>query len=199
MVGTYLSAMGSQVLLTDLPTLVENAIDCNLAHNEKITASISNANDSPTNIENECPQWLAPDEIRIGKGWAATASLDWTRPVKEQLTTEQSSSIEFIVASDVVFLVSMLNSLFDTVDSIFCEASNNNPSFILSFQRRDAKEGEESSLFTTVKGVLSAVEDRGWVCECLAWRPVAVRKEESNGAVTDAESEVFVFEIKPKS
>lgn len=194
-VGTYLSAIGSQVLLTDLPTLVENAIDCNLARNEKITALISNENkDTPAN---KCPQWLAPDGIQIGKGWASTASLDWAQPLNEQLTTEQSSTIDFVVASDVVFLVSMLHSLFNTVESIF--ASNNNPSFILSFQRRDAKEGEESSSFTTVKGVISAVEDRGWICECLAWRPVAVRKEESNGTVTDAESEVFVFEIKPKS
>lgn len=195
-VGTYLSAIGSQVLLTDLPTLVENAIDCNLARNEKITALISNTNtDTPAKT---CPQWL-PDGVQMGNGWAATFSLDWTQPLNEQLTTEQSSAIDFVVASDVVFLVSMLNSLFDTVDSIFKASSNNNPSFILSFQRRDAKEGEESSSFTTVKGVMSAVEDRGWICECLAWRPVAVRKEESDGTVTDAKSEVFVFEIKPKS
>ena len=196
MVGTYLSAIGSQVLLTDLPTLVENAIDCSLARNEKITALISNEN---TDTPAKCPQWLAPYGIKIGNGWAATSPLDWTQPLNEQLTIEQSSAIDFVVASDVVFLVSMLKSLFDTVESIFKASSNNNPSFILSFQRRDAKEGEESSSFTTVKGVISAVEDRGWICECLAWRPVAVKKEESNGTVTDDESEVFVFEIKPKS
>mmetsp|Transcript_2142 Transcript_2142/g.4576 ORF Transcript_2142/g.4576 Transcript_2142/m.4576 type:complete len:325 (-) Transcript_2142:26-1000(-) len=191
-VGTYLSAIGSQVLLTDLPTLVENAIDCNLVRNETITSSEST---SLTN-ENACPSWLAPDGVRIGKGWANATPIDWLRPLDEQLTKEQSSSIDFIIASDVVFLVSMLNSLFNTVESIFRASSSNKPSFILSFQRRDAKDGEESETFTTVKGVFAAVEERGWSLDCLAWRPVTV-KIETNGIVADDESEVFVFEIKP--
>jgi hypothetical protein len=90
----------------------------------------------------------------------------------------------------------MLSSLLSTVQSIFKASSRNNPSLILSFQRRDAKDGEGSVAFTTVNGVIDAVKDRGWSIECLAWRPVTVRKE-SDGAVTDDESEVFLFEIKP--
>ena len=192
-VGIYLTSMGAQVLLTDLPTLVENAVDSNLARNEKMITSISqtlSAND------NTCPSWLGGNRIRIGKGWASTASLDWTRPVNEQLTTEQSSAVDYIIASDVVFLASMLKSLLNTVDSIFKTSASNNPSFILSFQRRDAQEGEDSSSFTTVKGVIKAIEDRGWSIDCLAWRPVKVRKE-TDGKVTDDESEVYVFEVKP--
>mmetsp|Transcript_32897 Transcript_32897/g.59331 ORF Transcript_32897/g.59331 Transcript_32897/m.59331 type:complete len:327 (+) Transcript_32897:111-1091(+) len=191
-VGTYLSAIGSQVLLTDLPTLVENAIDCNLLRNKKIPASIPILSSD----ENACPSWLAPDGMRIGKGWANSTSLDWTFPLDEQLTKDQSSSIDFIIASDVVFLASMLTSLLNTVQSLFNASSSNNPSFILSFQRRDAKDGEESATFTTVNGVIAAVEKRGWSLDCLAWRPVTVRKE-ADGAVIDDESEVFVFEIKP--
>lgn len=170
-VGTYLAAIGSQVLLTDLPTLVSNAIDGNLLRNEKPSISISTAI-----IEDECPSWLAPDGVRIGaSGWAFAHPLDWMRPLDEQLTKGQTTNIDFIIASDVVFLVSMLNALLNTVESIF-QASHNNPSFILSFQRRDAKDGEESATFTTVKGVMLAVEDRGWSIDCLAWRPVTVRK-----------------------
>lgn len=192
-VGTYLSAMGSQVLLTDLPTLVENSIDCNLIRNKKTTTS-----SKPTAETNEisCPTWLAPDGIRIGKGWANATPIDWLHPLDGQLTTEQSSSVDFIIASDVVFLVSMLNALLETVESIFQASSSNNPSFILSFQRRDAKDGEGSGTFTSVNGVFAAVEKRGWTLDCLAWRPVTV-KLETNGIVTDDESEVFVFEIKP--
>lgn len=193
-VGTYLGAIGSQILITDLPTLVENAIDCNLLRNKKIMRSLTDSSlgkDTTT-----CPSWLGSDGIRIGKGWANSASLDWMCPLDEQLTEEQSSSIDFIIASDVVFLVSMMSSLFKTVESLFEASASNNPSFILSFQRRDAKEGEESETFTTVNGVLAAVKARGWGLTCLAWKPVAVKKE-TNGVVTDDESEVFLFEIKP--
>ena len=185
-VGTYLSSIGAEVLLTDLPTLVENAIDNNLARNA--TAQT----DGKT-----CPSWLAPaDGIPIGKGWASSASLDWTCPLDEQLTRQQSS-VDFIVASDVVFLSSMLNSLLKTVESIF-QSSSNDPKFILSFQRRDAQDGKESSLFTTVDGVIEAIKVRGWKIDCLAWRPVSVSREASDGKVSDVETEVFVFEISWK-
>jgi len=188
-VGTYLSVIGSHVLLTDLPTLVENAIDCNLLRNQTL-ASMPN----DTSDEDICPSWLAPDGVRIGKGWANCASLDWTIPLDEQLTEDQSASVDFIIASDVVFLTSMLTSLLHVVQSIFEASSSNDTSFILSFQRRDAKDGEESTSFTTVDGVISAVEERGWSLDCLAWRPVTVKKE-TDGVVTDDTSEVFVFEI----
>ena len=181
-VGTYLSSIGAEVLLTDLSTLVENAIDNNLARN-----ATTQTDDNPH------PSWLAPsDGVPIGKGWAASASLDWTCRLDEQLTIQQSS-VDFIIASDVVFLSSMLNSLLKTVESIFQSSSGS--SFILSFQRRDAKDGAESSLFTTVDGVIDAIKTRGWKIDCLAWRPVIVSREASDGNVSDVETEVFVFEI----
>ena len=191
-VGTYLSAIGAQVLVTDLTTLVENAIDCNLLRNKKLAKSIS----AETGDDGGCPSWLGADTMKIGRGWANSTPLDWTIPLDEQLTEEQSSSIDLIVASDVVFLASMLNSLLKTVDSLFQASASNNPSFILSFQRRDAIDGEESVQFTTVKGVIAAVKDRGWKLNCLAWRPVTVMKE-YGGVIKEEQSEVFVFEIKP--
>lgn len=193
-VGTYLSSVGSHVLLTDLPTLVENAIDTNLKRNERILFnSFNNDNDK------SCPSWLANGR-KIGKGWAGSTPLDWTKPIIQQLSEEQATTIDIIIASDVVFLASMMNSLFDTVEAIFQASKNNKPSFILSFQKRDATDGKDSAAFTTVNGVLSAVKDRGWSIQCLSWRTVAVRKEDySNGAVKDDQSEVFVFEIKDAS
>ena len=64
---------------------------------------------------------------------------------------------------------------------------------------RDAKDGTGSIAFTTVDGVIAAVKERGWTIECLAWRTVAVRKEDESGSVKDDRSEVFVFEIKDGS
>ena len=192
-VGTYLAAIGAHALVTDLPTLVENAIRGNLLRNKNITESSSLKSDD----ENRCPLFLLPHGLRIGKGWAESTPLDWTCPLAEQLSNAQSRSIDFIVASDVVFLVSMLNSLLDTVESLFSASSSNNPSFILSFQRRDSEDGEASASFTTVNRVLLEVIKRGWSIECLAWRPVTVSKETKEGGVIKVFSEVFVFEIKP--
>lgn len=198
-VGTYLSAIGSQVLVTDLPTLVENAIDSNLHRNKNIIDSMTTTSTSSSTIENNasCPTWLGADGIRVGNGWAAATPLDWTQPLHEQLTHEQTSTIEFIVASDVIFLASMLNSLLNTVNLLFQASASNNPSFILSFQRRDANDGEESVAFTTVSGFVAEIHRRGWSLDCLAWRPVTVRKETKDGLVVNEESEVFVFEITP--
>jgi hypothetical protein len=174
------------VLLTDLPTLVDNAIDDNLQRNATI---------QPENGQS-APAWLGRSAFRIGKGWASSASLDWTLPIQDQLSSEQCKSVDIIIASDVVFLVSMLQSLLDTVASLFEESAANNPSFILSFQRRDSQDGEESTSFTTVNRVICEVKKRGWNMDCLAWRPVTVLKERDSEVVKE-ESQVFIFEIRP--
>ena len=211
-VGTYLAARGSRVLVTDLPTLVEEAAGVNLERNGRRIAPLSTktmtaVDSSPGDDDgNTCPRWLGPGQTRIGKGWAAAAPLDWTRPLDGQLTPEAASSVEFVVASDVVFLSSMLNALFDTVGSIFEASASVGPTLVLCFQRRDAAEddrddgggggGGAGGAFTTTTGVISAAERRGWSVDCLAWRPVTVRKE-TGGIVVDDESEVFLLEIRP--
>lgn len=189
-VGTYLAGCGADVLVTDLPTLVENAIDDNLERNKN----------GPDQIESSCnskpPLWLGSDSHRIGQGWAKSVPLDWTIPILQQLTPSQCQSIDIIIASDVVFLVSMLESLLDTVASLFETSFHNNPSFILSFQRRDSRDGDDSTSFTTVNRVIREVKKRGWSMDCLAWRPVNVLKEKGVNVVKD-ESQVFVFEVRP--
>lgn len=185
-VGTYLAACGGNILVTDLPTLVENAIDDNLQRNAACS----------TDAVEIAPSWLGSNSQRIGKGWANSAPLDWTVQIQEQLSEEQCQSIDFIIASDVVFLVSMLQSLLSTVASLFEASTTNNPSFILSFQRRDSQDGEDSTSFTTVNRVIREVKERGWSMDCLAWRPVNVLKERG-GTVVKEESQVFVFEIRP--
>jgi predicted nicotinamide N-methyase len=184
-IGTYLAAMGANVMLTDLPTLVENAIDGNIMRNKGILSN-----------DIQCPRWLKPNGVPIGKGWASSTPLDWTIPVEDQLTKEQLASIDFIVASDVVFLVEMLNSLLNTVSDLFKASEGNCPTFILSFQRRDAIDGKKRSAFTTVDSILEYVKQRGWAIECLTWRYVTIRRDTDEGLI-QGKTEVYVFEIKP--
>lgn len=184
--------------MTDLSALVDEAIDVNLARNGMERCNPPQNEEDDDGSSSSCPRWLGRDGARVGKGWSAAAPLDWTRPLAEQLTPEASSSVDLVVASDVVFLTSMLTSLLNTVSFIFEESSSNGPSLLLCFQRRDAVDGigDEGGAFTTVTGVIKAAERRGWSVDCLAWRHVTVKKE-TNGIITDDESEVFMFEIRP--
>lgn len=181
-VGTALAAVGGQVLMTDLPSLVDYSMWPNIIDNAK-------EEDNPTNDAS----WLGGERKKIHHGWAVATPLDWTRPVHEQISQEQIESINIIISCDCVWLVSMLDGLMDSVSAVFQRSKANDIAFLMSFQRRDTKEGSQSSTFTTVERVLSSVEERGWKLRCLAWRPVIVRGDND----FKQEKEVFVFEIKP--
>ena len=185
-VGATLAAVGANVLLTDLPTLVDNAVWPNLMRNTNSTGG----GDDGDNIPESSPSWLGDDAVRIGRGWASATPLDWTKPLSpNQLGASQIESIELVVASDCVWLVSMLDALLDTVQGVF-DQSKRSPKFLMSFQRRDASGGDDSALFTTVDRVLKSVKERGWSFDCLAWRPVQLGDGEGD-------KEVFIFEICP--
>ena len=118
-------------------------------------------------------------------GWASIANIDWTEPLNEEVSS--ISSLDWIIASDCVWLVSMLDSLLNTVDSLF--RLNPNARLILSFQRRDAG---DNTRFSSVSSIVSSVRKRDWSIDCLAWRHVRQEGE-------DEPKEVFVFEIIPSS
>lgn len=186
-VGTYLAAVGSQVMITDLPTLVETVIEENIQRNHGESSSSSEEDDIPT--------WL-PTGVKIGEGFVDATPLNWIIPLEDQLQEDQRTNLDFIVASDVVFLKQMLESLLNTAAALFESSKATRPTFILSFQRRDSKDGEESDSFTTVDGILQAVQERGWKLECLAFRHIMVEKERGDKIVKE-QTEVFVFEIDP--
>lgn len=118
-------------------------------------------------------------------GWASVATVDWTEPLNEEVA--MISSLDWIIASDCVWLRSMLDSLLDTVASLF--ELNPNARLILSFQRRDSGNNQK---FSNVSSIIDSVERRKWSIDCLAWRHV---RQEGECEL----KEVFVFEIKPKS
>jgi len=190
-VGTAMAFSGCQVLLTDLPTLVEHSLLPNLICNRENERGIKSTKE---------PRWLhkASHNMRfeenednenvvfpIGNngGWASITTIDWTEPLNEQVSS--ITSLDWIVASDCVWLVSMLESLLNTVDSLF--RKNHNARLLLSFQRR---ESTDRSRFSSVSSIVNSVHEREWSLDCLAWRHV--RQEGENEP-----KEVFVFEIAP--
>ncbi|CAB9504384.1 Putative methyltransferase [Seminavis robusta] len=207
MVGASLAHAGCQVLLTDLSTLVSESLIPNLERNS--ISSSSGEEDAPP------PEWMttylpalptstADDSsssdtskttLRIGQGWVAAAALDWTRPLDNQLSNEQCQ-VDLIVASDCVWLVSMLEGLLDTVQSIF-ETSKRSPTLLMSFQRRDPDKPEEtntSKMFTTVDRVMEELKAQEWAVECLVWHPVVYHEEDGK---RDDSKEVFLLQVNP--
>ena len=192
------ASTGSQVLLTDLPALVEQSLLPNLKLNQR--TSIDKTDLSSSQLP---PQWLyeASRDLEFEEeednenivfpigdkgGWASIAVVDWTMPLNSQVS-KVAPMIDYIIASDCVWLVSMMDSLLDTVHAIF--QANPLARLLLSFKRRD---GTDSTMFTKVDSVVEAVKARGWSLECLAWRYAT--SEDNEGT-----KEVYLLEIAPSS
>ena len=198
-VGTSLAAAGAQVLLTDLSTLVDCSIWPNLKRNANLVSNNSNDDDeSSPQVVSPPPLWLQTSSstqqaVAIGKGYAAAASVDWTQPLTEQLDVNGTlQEINVIVASDCVWLISMLNPLLDTVQTVF--DNNKDTVLLMSFQRRDPKTTTSSNnnnmMFTTVDGIIEEMQvKRNWNVDCLSWRPVNPNEDDK---------EVFLFEVSPR-
>ena len=178
-VGTSLAYAGGHVLLTDLPTLVENAVIPNLYQN----STQNNASDNT--------HWK--DAIPIGKGWASAQPLDWTKPLSAE-HDDTMENIDFIIASDCVWLTSMFHALMDTVVAIFERSPN--ATFLLSFQQRNTT--TSSSMFTSIDSILETlVVQHGWKVQCIAWRPIYQNDSDNDGNdKTEEQIPVFVLEIQ---
>jgi len=194
-VGCTLAAAspGVQVLMTDLPTLVHDSLWPNLRRNANFTSA------NTTTSTNDTPDWLlsiSARPLQINRGWVASTSLDWSTPTQEQLSNEQLTRIDWIIASDCVWLTTMLNSLLDSVQAMF----NTSPqsTLLMSFQRRDPKPGEAAHMFTTVDQIIRTIKDeRKWDIQCLAWQPVVYTHSEDGQDNEEAIREVFLFQITP--
>ena len=181
-VGTCLAAGGGCVAMTDLTTLVNNAVIPNIVRNSEESI---NAQDE------SCPQWMRDastakdsEPCKIGRGWAGGAVIDWMAPLDSQLPTEVLSNIDVVVGCDCFWMKKLIDPVLSVVADIFA-SSERHPKFLATYQRR----GASPALFSTVDEVLGAVRSRGWTFECLAWR--------SNEIGEDGDNEVFLFEISP--
>lgn len=204
-VGSCLAAAGGNVLITDLPVLVEHGIGPNLRRNGR--ANGGSVDEGEECIRQQpCPKFLLDtscalssetttttntssfDAVQIGKGWAKAAVLDWFKPVEEQLALSTTSDIDVIVACDCIFLRKLANPLLTTIAAIFehSQCSNNPKKFFFTFQRRNMM-----GLFIQLEELLGMIEERGWTVECVAWRDVHVED--------DGVHQNYLFQVTPSS
>ena len=190
-VGSCLAAAaGAQVLETDLSILVENSVRPNLQRNSDNLRS-DGADNGPRSTSSPPPDWLSSSgPMPMGRGWVGTAALDWTKPLHTQLSEDQCQ-VDIVIASDCVWLMSMLDGVLSTVQGIFETSKRPSPTLLLSFQRRDPKDSDSSLMFTSVDRILQEIQEkRHWKVDCLGWSPVKYEDQEEV-------QEVFLFEVTP--
>ena len=213
-VGSCLAAAGGNVLITDLPVLVEHGIGPNLRRNGRAINGSVDEGEECIRQQQPCPKFLLDtscasssqttttsttttttttdttaassfDAVQIGKGWAKAAVLDWFKPVEEQLALSTTSDIDVIVACDCIFLRKLANPLLTTIAAIFEHSRSNNPKkFFFTFQRRNMM-----GLFIQLEELLGMIEERGWTVECIAWRDVHVED--------DGVHQNYLFQVTP--
>ena len=215
LVGIALAAVGAQVILTDLPTLVTHAIGPNIDRNANkvnttTTTTTTTTNDAATTITDvirtnapppngnpisdssslawNSSQWI-PDAVAVGRGWAQAAVLDWMKPLDEQKIARDTflSKLDLVVSCDGLWLKRMLESILNVLDSVF--ALSDSVQFLFTYQRRGKNE-----MFTTLEGVLDALQRRGWTTECLAWRTVHCGTNEDG---SEEINPLFLFRTTP--
>jgi hypothetical protein len=191
-----------QVLLSDLATLVKHSLIPNLRRNQNHNRNFVNTSNGVVP-----PPWLQmasksqtfqddePQEeddnnhlvLPLGNhgGWASVCTIDWTKPLNEHVSSI-IPELDWIIASDCVWLKSMLDALLDTVQGIF--QRNGEARLLLSFQRRD---GIDDGMFTRIETIVESVQSRGWTLECLAWRYSHIMDGDTQP------KEVFLLEISP--
>ena len=178
--GTALAAAGAHVTMTDLSVLVEYWIRPNIRRNAAAVHRVKNTQTTEAPANN----WLS-HATRIGHGYADGKTLDWTKPVQQQLSDDSLQGMDLIVACDCLLLVSLLTSFCDTLQSLFDRCMN--ASCLLTYQPRSP-----NSLYTTFDQVLLALQDRGWTVSCLAWRRVCMGKYD-NGQ--DEWNDVYLIQV----
>jgi predicted nicotinamide N-methyase len=198
-VGSCLAAAGGNVLITDLPVLVEHGIGPNLRRNARAHRKcIDGGEEEECDPQQLCPKFLIDacaskttstdtasfDAVRLGRGWAKATVLDWFKPVEEQLPIATTSNIDVIVACDCIFLRKLADPLLTTIATIFNHASANNPKFFFTFQRRNML-----GLFIQLEELLGRIEERGWTVECVAWRNVDIED--------DGTHQNYLFQVTP--
>ena len=142
LLGLCAAAAGSHVLLTDVPSVVEERLEPNLQH--ATTGPPIGAADG----------WL--DARTLGRGSAAVQPLDWYKRVDEQATPNDPRECDLILAAECVWLRELVEPFVETVVALM--RGPKKPKCILAFRER-AK--AESTTFSSLATVAETFRERG--------------------------------------
>jgi len=145
--GLSMAALGSHVLMTDLPAVTNSILTINF-----------NKNSVPLAVDNAI-YWKHSKLVGNKEGSAAILALDWSQPIQNQIKDQDILLCDYVVAVDTVWLTDLLEPFVRTMSSIL--ESPRNPIGILSF--KDRYSGTDT--FTPVENVRRQFENRGFDIE----------------------------------
>lgn len=150
LLGLCVAAVGGHVLLTDLPSVVDESLRPNILRNKSQSAS--------GNVDVDAPTW--PESVAVGKrgGSAACAALDWNASVSVQCAPQLVDflSVDVILAAETVWLKELVAPFVSTVLQLL--KGPKNPTCLMSFCAR-AK--TQSEVFVQVEDLIESFRSAG--------------------------------------
>ena len=164
LLGLCLAAAGGHVLLTDVPSVVENTLGPNVEGSGPPCATGGavkgpGSGSGPSEVADAAEAdtlsgWR--EARRVGQGSAATQPLDWWKPIDQQLGANDPRDAEVIIAAECVWLRELIPPFVQTVVSLLRQPHR--PVCVLAFRDRST---ETSETFSSLSCVLSAFEGAG--------------------------------------
>lgn len=162
--GLAAAALGSHVLLTDLPAVVAGSLRSNIQRNGTVPLSVPPAEAASAAQPSLPSPW--PGSLPIGQrgGSAAAAALDWCAALEPQARRQQFGPAEadIILAAETVWLKELIVPFVQTVAAIMASrrAAGRPPSLCLWCYRNRGR--DTSAHFANTEEVVTAVND----CNC---------------------------------
>lgn len=138
LLGLALAAVGSSVLVTDLPQVVNGMIRANIELNRSDKGGGQAAEMHP---EKEMSAWW-PDAVSVGDGSIACEALDWTVPIdKQELSLRVDPfQAEVILAAEAIWLIELVEPFISTALRLM--NGPHRPALYLSFIDRAKSESQ---------------------------------------------------------
>lgn len=138
LLGLALAAVGSSVLVTDLPQVVNGMIRANIELNR---SDRDGGQGAQTNQEKEKSAWW-PDAVSVGDGSIAGEALDWTVPIDKQKLPVRTDPFqaEVILAAEAIWLIELVQPFISTALRLM--NGPHRPALYLSFIDRAKTESQ---------------------------------------------------------
>jgi len=193
LVGLAAAASGAHVLLTDVPVTLSGATSVSLAYN--VANGGAAADGSDVDGAGDAPKSSAPwvGAVCLGRGTAAVAPLDWTKPLKSQGGGQDLSSTEVVLACETCFLSELLEPFMQTLAGL--SAGPQSPTAFIAYVERVDGESPMSGVFTTRHDVECAFNAHGLAYSVFHEGPLE-RHGWSSSSQVELTHRVVVFEVR---
>ena len=148
--GLCAAASGAHILLTDIASVTSGMLEPNIVHN------------APDGVADGASETAAaaswPGSVPVGSrgGSAAAHALDWFKPVPEDLRPTLHAGLDYVLASEVVWLAELVEPFVTTLVALL-ELPSRPVGLVVCRERATAA----SQTFAHLSDVLTLLEENG--------------------------------------